>query len=413
MASITTRDGDTFDLLARRAYGDDQQAALLRSANPGAVEPFEAGVVLTVPDQPNAPQNRPPTIQADNDSEVALLINGKRFRFWTGISITRAIDSMDTLSISAPFDPADAQFRATFRPFAFAPVNVNVGGAPLFTGTMVSPEPDLKEDGRTVAAACYSVPAVMGDCTAPASAYPLEWDNAGLRTIAEAAAAPFGLTVVFAEGVEEGAVFERVALRPGEKVLPFLIKLAQQRGLLVSSTERGELLFTKSVEPGAPVARLAEGASPLVDVVPVFNPQDYYSEITGIEPVVVGLRGGQVTVRNPRLRGIVRPLAFEVSDTVNADIEAACNAKAGRMFANVVNYSCNVSTWRDPNGEIWKPNTTVTIDAPGAMIYGEYEFLVRAVTLARTSDGGELATLALTIPGAFSSQIPEALPWED
>jgi prophage tail gpP-like protein/phage tail protein X len=410
MANITTRKGDTFDLLARRAYGDDQQSALLRSANPGAVEPFEGGVVLTVPDQPTAPKNKPPTVEAADDSELALLINGQRFRFWTGISITRSIDSMDTLNISAPFEPDDVQFRATFKPFAFAPVNINVGGAPLFTGTMLTVDPDLKEDGRTVAAACYSVPAVMGDCTAPASSYPLEWNEAGLKTIAEAAAAPFGLPVLFE--ADEGATFERVALKPGEKVLPFLIKLAQQRGLLVSSTERGELLFTQSVAPGQPVARLIEGASPLVDVVPVFNPQDYYSEITGIEPVVVGLRGGQVTVRNPRLRGIVRPLAFEVSDTVNADIEAACNAKAGRMFANVVNYSCNVATWRDPSGNIWEPNTTVTIDAPGAMIYGEYEFLVRAVTLSRTSDGGELATLALTIPGAFSSKIPEALPWD-
>lgn len=410
MASITTRKGDTFDLLARRAYGDDQQSALLRSANPGAVEPFEAGVVLTVPDQPNAPKDTPPTVQADSENELALLINGQRFRFWTGISITRSIDSMDTLNISAPFEPDDQQFRATFKPFAFAPVNVNVGGAPLFTGTMLTVDPDLKEDGRTVAAACYSVPAVTSDCTAPASSYPLEWNAAGLRTIAEAAAAPFGLSVLFE--ADEGAVFERVALKPGEKVLPFLIKLAQQRGLLVSSTERGQLLFTKSIDPGQPVARLTEGASPLVDVVPIFNPQDYYSEITGIEPVVVGLRGGQVTVKNPRLRGIVRPLAFEVSDTVNADIEAACNAKAGRMFANVVNYSCNVATWRDPSGNIWKPNTTVTIDAPGAMIYGEYEFLVRAVTLSRTSDGGEVATLALTIPGAFNSEIPEALPWD-
>lgn len=409
MARITTRKGDTFDLLARRAYGDDRQSALLRSANPGAVEPFEAGVVLTAPDQPNAPKNRPATVQADSENELALLINGQRFRYWTGISITRSIDSMDTLSISAPFEPDDAQFRATFKPFAFAPVNVTVGGAPLFTGTMLTVDPSLKEDGRTVSAACYSVPAVTGDCTAPASAYPLEWNEAGLRTIAEAAAAPFGLAVLF-EG-EEGAPFERVSLKPGEKVLQFLITLAQQRGLLVSSTERGQLLFTKAIKTGGPVARLVEGAAPLVDVVPVFNAQDYYSEITGIEPVVVGLRGGQVTVRNPLLRGVVRPLAFEVSDTVNADIEAACNAKAGRMFANVVNYSCNVATWRDPSGNLWKPNTTVTLDAPGAMVYGEYEFLVRAVTLSRTSDGGEVATLALTIPGAFDSQVPEALPW--
>lgn len=406
MAKITTRKGDTFDLLARRAYGDDRKSSLLSSANPGAVEPFEAGVVLTVPQTPKQTAGT----QADDPSELALSINGKRFRFWTGISITRSIDAMDSLLVTAPFDPADPVFREAFRPFAFAPVGLTVGGAPLFTGTMLTPDPDLKEDSRTVSAACYSVPAVTGDCTAPASAYPLEWDNAGLSTIAAALVEPFGLSVVF--DAEEGATFERVALKPGEKALPFLIKLAQQRGLLVSSTEKGELLFTKSVAAGSPVARFTEGEAPLVDVAPIFNPQEYYSEITGIEPVVVGLQGGQITVKNPRLRGIVRPLAFEVADTTNADIQAACDAKAGRMFANVVNYSITVATWRDPSGELWKPNTTLTVDAPGAMVYGEYEFLVRTVTLSRTGDGGELAVLALTIPGAFESKIPEALPWD-
>lgn len=409
MAKITTRKGDTFDLLARRAYGDDQQSALLRSANPGAVEPFEAGVVLTVPDQPNAPQNTPPTVQADSENELALIINDRRFRFWTAISITRSIDSMDTLSVSAPFGPDDAQFREIFKPLAFAPVNVNIGGAPLFTGVMLSADPDLKPESRTVSAACYSIPAALGDCTAPASAYPLEWGGATLRIIAETIAAPFGVPVVFA--AEEGAAFERVALKPGQRVLPFLIKLAQQRGLLVSSTERGELLFTESIAAGGPVARLAEGAAPLLDVAPAINPQEYYSEVTGIEPVAIGLRGGQVTVRNPRLRGVVRPLTFEVSDTVNADIQAACDAKAGRMFANVVSYTCVVATWRDPAGNLWAPNTTITVKAPGAMIYSEYEFLVRAVTLSRTSEG-ETATLTLTLPAAFASEIPETLPWD-
>lgn len=406
MAKITTREGDTFDLLARRVYGDDMKSSLIRSANPGAVEPFEAGVVLTAPQQPR----QTPATQADDPSELSLLINGKQFKFWTGISITRSIDAMDSLIVTAPFTPDDPAFRETFRPFAFSPVGVTVGGAALFTGTMLTPDPDLRQDSRTVSAVCYSVPAVTGDCTAPASAYPLEWDGAGLKTIAGAIAAPFGLSVIFE--ADEGATFERVALKPGQKVLPFLIKLAQQRGLLVSSTERGELLFTTSMAAGAPVAQLAEGESPLVDVVPVFNPQEYYSEVTGIEPMVVGLQGGQVTAQNPRLRGIVRPLTFEVSDTINADIQAAVDAKAGRMFANVVNYTATAATWRDPSGQLWRPNTTITLDAPGAMIYGAYEFLIRSVTLTRTSDGGEVAALALTIPGAFESKIPEALPWD-
>ena len=405
MGKITTREGDTFEGLARRAYGDDQKAALIRSANPGSVEPFGPGVVLTVPSAPAAAS----TAQAATPNEVALSINGRRFRFWSGIGITRSIDAMDTLQVSAPFDPSDPVFREVFRPFAFAPVCLTVGGAPVFTGTMLSPTPNLRPDSRTVLASCYSVPAVIGDCTAPASAYPLEWDGAGLRAIAGALVAPFGLGVVFE--ADEGAVFERAALTPGAKILPFLIKLAQQRGLLVSSTEKGALLFAKSTPPGSPVARLVEGEAPLIDVSPAFRPQEYYSEVTGIEPTIVGLRGGQVTVKNPLLRGVVRPFSFEVPDTLGADVQAACDAKAGRMFANAVNYMVTVATWRDPSGELWRPNTTLTVDAPGAMVYGAYEFLVRAVTLSRTIDGGEVATLALTVPGAFEGKIPEALPW--
>jgi hypothetical protein len=45
------------------------------------------------------------------------------------------------------------------------------------------------------------------------------------------------------------------------------------------------------------------------------------------------------------------------------------------------------------------------------MVYGAYEFLVRSVTLTRTSDGGDVATLGLTIPGAFNSELPDRLPW--
>jgi prophage tail gpP-like protein len=406
MASITTRAGDTFDLLARRVYGDDRQATRLRTANPGATEPFAAGVVLTAPQDPAPPARS----EADNDSELALLIDGQRFRFWSAISVTRSIDSMDTVDLSAPFDPEDAQVRATFQPLSFKPVNVNVGGTPLFSGTIVTVDPQLQEGGRTVAAAGYSVPAVMGDCTAPASAYPLEWDNSSLKVIAEAVAAPFSVSVKF-EGLE-GAPFERVSLKPGEAVLPFLIKLAQQRSLLVSSTPEGALLFIKPTTPGRPVARLTEGASPILEVVPTFDPQKYFSEVTGIAPTAIGQDGRQATTPNPQLRGVVRPHTFEADDNVPAELDATVSAKAGRMFANVVTYSCTVATWRDPAGDLWAPNTTVTVDAPGAMIYGEFEFLVRAVTLTRTAEGGESATLVLTFPGAFSGELPGGLPWE-
>lgn len=412
MASVLTRAGDTFENIARRVYGDDLQAAAIRSANPGMEEPFEAGVVLTAPTSTTNAQRSQQRSQADNQDEVAIKINGQRFRFWTTLSVTLSADSVATLAMGAPFDPDDPAFRAVFRPFSFATVEVTVGGAPLFTGTMVDVTPATSEAGRVVAVTCYSLPGVLGDCTAPASMYPVEWDGADLRTVSEALAAPFGLRVVLGSNASQGSVFERVALKPGEMVLPFLVKLAQQRGLITSSTPEGGLLYDVATAPGQPVAILREGGSPVLNIAPTFDPQTYYSDVTGIEPAIVGLKGGKSTSRNSHLQGTLRPFTFEVSDTLDADVGAAVAAKIGRMFAGAVSYSVDVATWRTPSGALWSSNTTVKLEAPGAMVYSEYEFFIRSVTLTRSSDGGEVAKLTLTPPGAFRSEIPESLPWE-
>ena len=111
------------------------------------------------------------------------------------------------------------------------------------------------------------------------------------------------------------------------------------------------------------------------------------------------------------MEGVTRPFAFDVPDTVDADLKTATEAKAGRMFGNVSLYSVQVDTWRDPLGELWKPNTTLTLLAPDAMVYNEFEFIIRSVRYER-NEASEIATLELALPGSFSGKIPEALPWD-
>ena len=82
------------------------------------------------------------------------------------------------------------------------------------------------------------------------------------------------------------------------------------------------------------------------------------------------------------------------------------------MFGAMASYSVALSTWRDPAGNLWAPNTTLKLQAPGAMIYNSYEFIVRSVEFSKDSTS-ETARLNLVLPGAFSGQIPEALPWDE
>lgn len=409
MSTYTTTNGDTFELISRKQYGTERDASLIQRANPGVFEPITAGTVLTIPPQPGAPQNQPQDAQSEQSNEVAVLIDGVRFRFWESIKLTQTIDAMSTVEFTTPFEPTAPGFKDTFRPFSFKPLTVTVGGKPLFTGTMVAPSPDLSATQKTLSVSGYALPAVLNDCTLPASAFPVEYNQLNLKDIAASVAGVFGLSVVFSD--DPGPVFERVRLGTAEKALSFLSKLAKQRNFVITSTPNGELWFLRSVEPGQPVAILEQGKPPVESVTPTFNPQGYYSHLSGVVPTVSGAVGTQHTAKNPFPMESLRPLNFKLEDTENAAVKAAVDTKMGRMFGDMASYSLQAATWRDPNGVLWAPNTTLKLTAPGAMVYSSYEFIIRGVELGRDR-ASETATLALALPGAFSGKVPEALPWD-
>tara|TARA_R100000541_G_scaffold18689_2_gene28561 strand:+ start:12136 stop:13368 length:1233 start_codon:yes stop_codon:yes gene_type:complete len=407
--SYAIQPGDTFDIVARKQYGDDQKADLIRQSNPGATEPLVAGQTLVVPNDPAAAARPAGNTAASSPNEVAISIKGERFRFWVDVTITQAIDTVSTVEFTAPFTPDDPAFREKFRPFAYNDVDIDIGNGQLFTGTMLPPTPSTGPTARTVAVACYGRPGVLGDCTAPASAYPIEWNEATLATIAEKCAAFFGLGVQF--DADTGAAFQRVSLAAGRKVLTFLSDLAAQRGLVMSDTPGGKLLFRKAVETGTPVANFTEGSSPLLGVQPMFSGRDYFSHVTGISPTIIGLAGTQFTVTNARLADAVRPYTFDSQDMLDADVQTSVDSKMGRMFAAAVSYEVSVSTWRDPQGELWAPNTLVTLLAEGAMVYSRSTFLIRSVTLSKTPKS-ETAVLNLILPGSLAGKVPTVLPWD-
>ena len=401
--------GDTFESIARKKYGSELQAEAVARANPGVSEPLTAGRALSIPLLPYAPKNQPQATRAENKEEIAILIDGKRFRFWDRVRITRAMDKADTVEFGAPFEPDNTEFREKFRPFSFKPVVVTMGGAALFTGTLIGVTPVLDNARNTISVSAYSLPGILNDCTAPASSYPIEFNGQKLNDIATTMAAPFGIAVEFKD--DAGAVFPRVAAEPGDKVLEFWEKLAKQRNLVIGTTPAGAALFWKSVEPGSPVATLRQGSSPVLSVTPFFNPQEYYSHVTGIEPVEAGSGGSQFTVKNTLLEGITRPMTFNTPDTEGGGVKAVVEAKAGRMFGNMAAYAVRVAGLHDSQGKLWSPNTTIKLIAPRAMIYREYEFVIRSVVMD-VGMKSQFSTLNLVMPGAFSGQLPESLPWD-
>jgi prophage tail gpP-like protein/phage tail protein X len=403
---ITTK-GDTFESLSRRAYGSESGAAQIRKANPGYTSPFLEGVKVYIPAQIGAPTDK--TQRTDGD-QVVVIVAGVKFQYWNEILITRSIDAPPAIELSAVWEPSNKQIRDVFRPFSFKPIDIFLGGKKLFTGDMTTATPSTRNDGSTITASAQGKTAILSDCTPPASAFPLAFDDQSLDTIAAALLSPLGIAVQFEASA--GAPFERVELQIGDQLMALIVKLAKQRGVVIGETVNGAALFTKADSAAAPVAVLSADAPPVLQIDAQFNPQNYYSHITAVAPTIVGLKGEQVTVRNPYLTNILRPYTFEADDSGNETLQEIAEAKAGRMFANMVSWSVKLATWYKPNGSTWQPGERVKLSGDTAMIYRPTEFLIRSVTLAQ-NENSRTATLNLVLPGAFAGVIPENLPWEE
>ena len=417
MSTYAVVNGDNFGLISRKVYGEESKAALLARVNPGIVEPLSQGTIINVPADPTAPQNQPQQLTSNDPSQVTISIRDtatnqtRQFTFWESVTITRSIDSMSTIAVRAPFEPDNQAMRDFFRPFTFHEITVSVGGNPLFIGTIIDPVPQLTEDKRRVQITAYALPGILADCH-PSVNGPITYEGANLEGIATDMAKAFGIRVQFLD--PPGDVFELVTAKPTTSVLSFLQELAKQRNLVIGDTRDGWLLFQRSTELGFPVARLEQGKSPLSSVTPKFNGQKVFSTITGIGTIKPGdpdseTNDGSFTVQTGLPGG--RTFNFIVKDTEITSLEDAVNAKVGRMYGNMATYTCKCPTWFDPLGTVWTPNTSIKLLAPGAMIYSEYEFIVRNVQLIR-STVTEMAILNLVLPGSFSGQIPESLPWD-
>jgi prophage tail gpP-like protein len=401
--TYTVRPGDTFETVARQVYGDQVHATRISSANP---EGITAGAVLIIPD---LPVSQPaPAIPANTPDEVAIVLAGRRFRFWTAVSIDRRIDGISAVTVSAPWEPNSPEMREFFRPFSYPDVEIYVGGRRLFTGTGVSPSPGVSAEGRVVSWTAYSKPGVLQDCTLPPTA-PTEFNGQGLKEIAETIGATHGIAIKTPQDV--GAVFDVVAVEPGVTSWQFLSKLAKQRGFILTDDEEGALVILKAGDDGDSVGFLQEGAEGLVSISPGFNGQAFYSSVTAVSENTYLNPGGSYTAKNPRTDSN-RPRVIRSPDADGATVQSAAESALGRMFSDAVIYSATVPDWTAPKGERWAPGQLVDVEAPGAMIYERYTLQVLAVSLTR-NDAQTSTGLTLILPGALSGVVPEAMPWDE
>lgn len=398
--------GETWNLVARVATGDDINAAKIQRANPGVPSPIPAGTLLQIPSD-----DIEPSFELLDD--IRITVDGQQVGTFNELEVGLSVDAITKAAFTVPNEP---ETRAIFKPLSAPRITIMANREVLLTGRCESPAPTRAQRLRTLSVTAYSHPGILERCHPPLSAFPLEWTNANLLQISKDLCLFHGINCDFR--ADSGPLFERVDIRPGGAVLDFLTDLARQRGPVLSSSPEGRLVVWNGVAPGGPVAKYVNGVAPVDSVSVAFDESKYYSSVTGWTPAKTKRRGkkdkgrgAEFTVQNPFATDQVRPFEAEFPDIDAGELETAVNTMAGRMFADIVSVNLEVAGWKDDHGSLLKPNTTVMLTSEEDFIPKPYEFLVADVSLKQSSQA-QTASLRLTLPGVYSGEIPEVMPWQ-
>jgi prophage tail gpP-like protein len=401
----TVKSADTLSQVAARVYGDPSRwpeiwranQSRLRSGDPNKVYP---GEILIIPEPEKAA-----ALSGKQPDDLTIVAGGRELRILNARIIRTMDTGADAWTSRIDWEPgADPELDRIIRPYGYPNAAAYIGGELLVNGLLYTVEPELTTTGRTVALTGYSFTADAVDSTLKP---PYERNNITLEQLAAEVVEPLGIRAIFR--ADTGGPFARVTANEGDTIFDHLAHLAAQRGILVSSTTAGDLLFWKAatdsplvgtIEEGQP---LATGYRAKYDGRRRFNA---YKCITADAGASLDWEADanpktQIALDNAVPRS--RFLTFKTDDTTPGNILNAAEWRRSRQTVEALTMSFPVPGWHAPDGSVWRENTRVSIVSRTLGVPRGFTFLIRSVEYILENNRRE-AVLSLVPPQVYTGE---------
>ena len=396
----TVKDGDTLTGIAIQAYGVGSKwrtiwqanESRLRSGDPNLIYP---GEVINVPGDVDAESAfkalADSRLSSRGTQDLTVVIDGLEV-IAQSASVVRSIDTAaDGWALTRLFDPDDTELFERLRPYTYAPAQVYLGGELVITGYVYKVSPNTGD--RTITVEGWSKTADLIDSTLKVGT--LEQKQTTLQSRAEQLALPHAIKVDYRI---ERLDFDRVTADPTETKGEHLGKLCKQRGALLTSSTKGDLVITRAATTGEPVAALVENTPPLLPIGASYDARQRFASYR-----VIG-RNGRRTKEATSVDNNIKNSRFTTTNAPDArlgDITAAAEWERNRQAADSMGLELPVMDWYDDAGELWKENTLITLQAPTLFITEPATFLIRSVRYELTTDGRR-ASLSVVPPSVYT-----------
>lgn len=356
------------------------------------------------------------------DGELFLALGQQQVHGWTQVRVTRGIERL----------PSDFDLGLTERfPGELAELVVEPGMACqlrmdddlVITGYVDDYDPGFDAESHYVRVAGRSKCADLIDCAA-------EWpggqiSNATVLGVAQKLGSVYGPAVngkaegiAVATDVPDLVVLPQTNVMLGESAFEIIERMARFSAVLAYDRPDGSLFLTRVGTRRAGSA-LVEGeniqrADARYTVAARYSTYSAYiqSADTYLDAGSAGNLIGIATDPNvTRHRGLV--IISEGGGLGNDIAVQRARWEAARRVGRSRVVTIVVDSWRDGAGQLWEPNTLVSVTSPRLKLNAE-SLLIAEVTYVRDDYSGTTATLTLLAPEAFLPQPINLTPlWGD
>lgn len=315
-----------------------------------------------------------------------------------------------TFSLQYHFDPNNIEQKELSCVSHFHEVQLIHLGKLILTGVITNNRFTQGTQSNLVTISGYSLPGVLESCQIPPSIYPIQSDGLSIAQIARKLTNPFGLKVKIDSSVSSrmNQVLPTTESTITQTIKDYLSEICKQKNIIMSHTEKGELLFTESNVNGTPVFEfdLRQESQRLIEANFEYNGAGMNRDITVMkEQSLDGGNAGQSTIRNPYvINTYYKPKVMSQTSGTDNNTSEAARRELGNQLKGVT-LSLRLKGW-DIDGKLVLPNNTIRIIAPKLYIFNKETFFIESVVYETDSGNAPVMTLNCVLPDVYTNKLP-------
>ncbi|EMM7986892.1 TPA: phage baseplate assembly protein [Morganella morganii] len=335
---------------------------------------------------------------------VELTLGNQIYSGWKTLDATSSLEDMSgQFSLGITVKNNDSPL--VMKPGAACQLSIN--GQPVVTGYVDAVDVSISADERTITLSGRDKTGDLVDCAAAHGKG--QWRSVSLETIAKDLCRPFGVTVRWeVTDAAAAAVFRQWQIEPGETVFDNLSRAARHRGVIMTSNAAGELVFASAGSKKVATLVLGQSGKPGVKILDLDTSLSWLDRFSLYRVKGATAAGGKwgetqtavqstavyMDARDPEITRY-RPTMFIADDNMT---KAKGTARAAweqkRAMAHGIRATAGVRGWLKPDGQVWKKNEQVVLQAPQAGFPDE-TLLIVSVNYLLDSDSGTITRLEL------------------